>query len=93
MANIKFVSYDGDFPNLCSGTLVLNIDGTDVTFPPHCLNSGGYVRFDKDWNEDVGCGPWTIEWNAIPEKYRHLESEIIDVINDNVPWGCCGGCV
>ena len=29
MEHVKFVSYDGKWPNLCTGTLVLNIDGKD----------------------------------------------------------------
>lgn len=93
MANIKFISYDGRYPNLCSGTLVLNIDGEDVKFPRYCLSSGGYVCFDGDWNADVGYGPWSIDEWAIPEKYKHLQLEILEVINENIPWGCCGGCV
>lgn len=36
---VEFVSYDGDFPNLCSGTLVLRIDGEKVTFPKYCMCS------------------------------------------------------
>ena len=32
MEHVKFVSYDGEYPNLCTGTLVLNIDGTDYSF-------------------------------------------------------------
>lgn len=32
MEHVKFVSYDGKWPNLCTGTLVLNIDGTDYSF-------------------------------------------------------------
>ena len=27
--HVKFVSYDGEYPCLCSGTLILNIDGED----------------------------------------------------------------
>ena len=93
MANIKFVSYDGRYPHLCSGTLVLNIDGEDVVFPCDCLCSGGYIIFDNDWNADVVCGPWDIYTDLIPFDYRHLKNEILEVINNNVPWGCCGGCV
>ena len=29
---IKFVSYSGAYPNLCSGKLVVNIDGKEVSF-------------------------------------------------------------
>lgn len=30
MDTVKFISYDGVFPHLCAGTLVLNIKGKDV---------------------------------------------------------------
>ena len=38
---LKFISYDGEYPNLCSGTLILNLNGKDVVFPNYCLSSGG----------------------------------------------------
>lgn len=93
MSEIKFVSYNGHYPNLCSGTLVLNIDGVDVTFPRYCLSSGGYVSFDSDWNEKIGKGAWYIYTAQIPLAYRHLKKEILKVVNENVPHGCCGGCI
>ena len=61
MEHVKFVSYDGKYPNLCTGTLVLNIDGTDYSFGfttvpgmskcdfPMFWHSGGSVSFDNDW--------------------------------------------
>lgn len=30
---VEFVSYDGEYPNLCSGTLMLSIDGEPWNFP------------------------------------------------------------
>jgi len=88
---IEFVSYDGAYPNLCSGTLVLKIDGKEVTFPNYCMSSGGSVWFDEDWGEHIEDGPWTL--SDIPAEYAHLKAEIEDVINDNVSEGCCGGCI
>ena len=92
MHNLKFVSYDGEYPNLCSGTLILNLDGKDIKFPPYCLSSGGSVWFTADWQEVVESGPWTIcKW---PEGFpRELYVPAEQIVNDNVEWGCCGGCV
>ena len=85
---IKFISYDGHWPNLCCGTLVLEIDG--VIRKDFDLCSGGRVWFSPDWEEYVEDGPWTVN---VPDDLLHLRREIEDVVNDNVPWGCCGGCV
>jgi hypothetical protein len=30
--NIEFVSYNGKYPNLCSGKLTVKIDGKEVSF-------------------------------------------------------------
>lgn len=86
---VRFVSYDGAYPNLCSGNLVLNIDGNDITFPKYCLSSGGSVRFDSNWDEH---GEWSVyEWpDEVPPE---LHDECLAVINDNISWGCCGGCI
>lgn len=92
MHDVKFVSYDGEYPNLCSGTLVLNLDGENIKFASHCLSSGGTVWFDDDWDEHVESGPWSInEW---PKKWpESAKSQAEDAVNENIPHGCCGGCV
>lgn len=89
---LTFVSYDGGFPNLCRGKLVLAIDGVCVHFPNYCLSSGGSVSFDENWHEDVTSGSWGIsDW---PEDFPdELKQKAVELVNDNVPHGCCGGCV
>ena len=87
---VEFVSYDGKWPNLCSGTLVLKINGEEKVFPEYCMYSGGTVAFDDDWEETVTQGPWTVD---VPDELLDYKEEIEKVVNDNVPWGCCGGCV
>ena len=89
---VKFISYDGTYPNLCSGTLIVEINGKEVNLGS-CLSSGGCVWFDSDWGEHVGGGEWTIDTYDFPEEYLKYIDEITDVVNDNVDWGCCGGCV
>ena len=86
---VEFISYDGDFPNLCRGTLTLCVDGENVSIE-NCLISGGSVWFDDDWMEHVECGIWNVD---VPEHLAHLAEEIKDVVNEHVPYGCCGGCV
>ena len=34
ISHVKFISYDGKYPNLCRGKLTLEIDGEKVTFSP-----------------------------------------------------------
>lgn len=87
---VEFVSYDGRFPNLCSGTLVLKIDGVERTMPPCCMRSGGSVTFDSDWCEHVDSGLWSVD---VPDDLMDLKDEIEECVNANVPHGCCGGCV
>ena len=87
---VEFVSYDGKYPNLCSGQLVLKINGQARVFPRYCLSSGGSVWFDNDWDEHVETGRWSIN---LTEDLEPLRKEIEECINENIPYGCCGGCV
>lgn len=68
----------------------MRIDGEDVTFPKYCMHSGGDVTFDDDWHECVTEGRWSVD---VPEKFAAHKDEIERTVNENVPWGCCGGCV
>ena len=89
---VEFVSYDGAYPNLCAGTLVLRLDGEEWKFPPHALESGGSVWFDDSWEEHIEDGGWSIEkWPS--EWPDDAKRDAVDCVNENVPHGCCGGCV
>lgn len=106
---IKFVSYSGSYPNLCSGTLVVEIDGKRVSFGwtdpkwlqeekadyPRFWCSGGGVGFDGDWSEIVSTGDWELSFSEkdYPAEIAALMPELICVFNENVRPGCCGGCV
>lgn len=46
--------------------------------------------FDDEWNEHITIGEWSVN---VPEKYANIKDEIERCVNENVEWGCCGGCV
>jgi hypothetical protein len=52
---VKFISYSGRFPNLCRGTLTVEIEGQLVEIRGFC--SGGSVWFDDNWYEHIEEGP------------------------------------
>lgn len=89
---VEFVSYDGEYPTLCSGTLILRLDGKEIKFPDHCLISGGAVVFDDDYNDYIYQGPWSI--GSWPKDWpESAKQDAEDLANANIPHGCCGGCV
>lgn len=90
---IEFVEYDGCYPNLCSGDLIISVNGLRYTIKKYSLISGGSVWFDDDWNEHVEHGLWTIREDALPDELKIHKEKIEKVINENIPEGCCGGCV
>ncbi len=85
------IEYDGKYPNLCSGELIVIIDGKKWFFGS-ALVSGGSVTFDDEWSEIVKDGEWSIaNWpDGFPNEYKQA---VIDKINYELPHGCCGGCV
>lgn len=101
--DIEFVSYDGEYPCLCYGKLTLKINGKKMNFCsingakyPSFWSSGGKVSFDNDWNPNVTRGEW--EWfceneNKLPKEIIDNKEYVMELFNDNVQWGCCGGCI
>lgn len=85
------IKYDGEYPNLCMGHLIVIVDGIEYDFGEYCLSSGGSVTFDEEWNETVTKGEWSVDF---PENFPcDLKEEVLDKINEEIPHGCCGGCV
>lgn len=85
------IEYDGSYPNLCSGTLKITL-GNKIWELSHCLSSGGSVSFDDDWSEHVDSGPWSV--HDLPDDFPvELVDKLEELVNDEISWGCCGGCV
>ena len=96
---IEFVSYDGGYPNLCSGLLKIKVKGTIYEFHPYkrCQKldikpefwrSGGGL--DDDYHPYHG--EWIIDISKLPEELQQYAFEIDRLFNENVEYGCCGGC-
>ena len=102
---VKFISYSGNYPCLCMGQLIVEIDGKEVSFGgfgskcdyPRFWTSGGSCSFDSSWNPNVESGEWRIRHGALDdinnEEIKKLIPEILKVMNENTEHGCCGGCL
>ena len=99
---VKFVSYSGRYPALCRGILKLEIGGfvysfgwgEECNFRPF-IRSGGYARTQNDPLDkaEITKGPWIVEAELLPQEFKPYANEIAEVINRNIPQGCCGGCI
>lgn len=107
---IKFISYDGEWPNLCRGTLKLEIDNKlwifDGYYKEPEIDNDGNIHSSRFWSSGgsagvdlsnyrsyCSSGPWIIDEYEIPEELKKYTQELIDIFNENVDWGCCGGCI
>ncbi len=98
-SHVKFIKYTGAWPSLCIGELTLEIDGKEYKF-------GGISGYDSFWVSGGSCGfnngyidsrvtkaSWIIFEEHLPEHLKIYAEEIDRVFNENVSWGCCGGCL
>lgn len=98
MKTVEFVSYTGRWPSLCAGVLTLRIEGKEYVFGDYGDNS-----YDEFWSsggqcyltyrENITKGPWQVNKEELPKELQEHADEIRDVMNDNIPYGCCGGCI
>lgn len=92
---IKFISYDGKWPNLCRGILVIEKEGKRYELK-NILISGGRCYFTDNYtNSHIEKGKWSIYGNKLPRELQNVQDvmEIKYLVNENVTWGCCGGCL
>lgn len=93
MADIK-IEYDGRYPNLCRGHLVVWIDGVAWDFGKYILHSGGDIMRDDEWNMWATEGLWDIDDEDFPEGFpMEYKYDVINEINSEIAHGCCGGCI
>ena len=89
---IEFVSWTQQSYAWCGSDVTIRVNGKEITLK-HPLTSGGSVWFDEDWDEHVEDGPWGIDEDALPNELKPHIKKVVQVINNSIPWGCCGGCV
>lgn len=90
---VRFINYDGRWPCLCMGTLTIKVNKKTYKLD-HLLISGGSCGFKNNYTESyIEKGPWTIDEHALPEELVKYADEITRLVNENVPDGCCGGCL
>lgn len=88
------IEYDGSWPNLCRGNLVVYIDETRWDFGSYVLSSGGSIECDDDWNMWATEGSWYIDKNDFPKGFpMELYDDVMEEINGEIMHGCCGGCI
>lgn len=96
------IEYDGKYPNLCSGHLIVTVSGSEIEranrrwdFGQYCMDSGGAAGVDfSDGGSDEYCyqSSWSIKkW---PEDFPvELKDAVVKTVNSEVEHGCCGGCI
>lgn len=101
---IEFVSFSGEYPVLCFGTLTLLIDGKETTFGysdhrrgvvydhrPFWEPGGELYLNDNNDDDYVTQGEWTVNKKYLPEFLCPYAEVLASIMNENVPRGHCGG--
>lgn len=85
------VSYNGKYPNACSGVLCIEVDGAVIYAEKYACRSTGDVKFDSDWNAEVKQGK--LLWNE--DEAAKFDEEIQEAVRAELSkvHVCCGGCV
>lgn len=90
------VKIDGKETKFGNGWIEDNDDGTIQRqyYPPFWM-SGGSVWFDEDWMDHTEYGDWIYDeaLEDYPEFDEEDIKELMRIFNENVPQGCCGGCI
>lgn len=89
---VEFISYDGKYPCLCSGTLIIKIDGKIYHLKNVLVSGGAVIGGPPEWDFEVITGNWTVALCDYLELEKY-KCEIEQVVNEHVQQGCCGGCV
>lgn len=90
--DLEFISYDGKFPNLCRGKLLIRLYGQQWGLR---LKSGGSAHCYGSKNiEHITKGPWTLNEDLLPDDFpRDLIPAVLLLAEKHIPQGCCGGCI
>ena len=53
-----------------------------------------FSLFNKDYSESyIKKGEWSIVETRLPKELQDDVEELTYLVNKNIPYGCCGGCL
>lgn len=93
---IEIVSYDGKYPNLCSGRLTLKVGGKEYVTQPGvlCVGDGAGCYGNSDGSYTVAVGDWCVAPDKLPKEIRRYAARIeVAVSEAGIERPCCGGCI
>lgn len=85
-------------------TIFSGVTGRENTKTPHYpkfwTTEGGCHYYDDGKHKEkmIEKAPWKFDigpWNKedYPDDILRIMDELLRVMNENVEWGCCGGCI
>lgn len=90
---IEFIKYTGKWPTLCSGELYFKVNGKEYKIKG--LVPGGEVGFKGGYGGEsyIKKGPWRLHNHDFPKELKPYKRLITNMVNENIKYGCCGGCL
>ena len=83
------VEYDGEYPNMCTGTLTIFEDGVQIYSKSSCFENTGKAGFNNNWESQI------IKGKLIWLDADKFSKEISDAVEEKLDEYsvCCGGCI
>lgn len=83
----EHVEYNAPAYALCGASWTIRYENTIIVLD-HALCSGGHVS----WGEQdiIESGPWSLR---LPDFLEPYKEQLTKLANENIPQGCCGGCI
>lgn len=75
---VEFVSYNSKFPNLCSGTLVIKVNGEEISLENYLISGG------QCWNDrkiDIPNATIIEECNVLRKEIKELKSMVKELLD------------
>ncbi len=93
--SVNFVNYTGKYPSLCDGDLIIDVNNVRyILKSKDIMNTGGACYFTNNYSEShIEENEWLVNYEKLPDELKSYACEIDRVINENIPFGCCGGCL
>ena len=92
--SVKFISYTGSYPTLCTGHLTIEVNGKRYVLNQVISPDEKATCYYDHKTRDIvhAYGGWKVNADRLSEELRQFACEIQELANANIEPPCCGGC-